>query len=30
VPKTFTDSFGTIDILPWQDFLTKLWQGEFL
>jgi len=30
VPKTFNDAFGAIHVLPWQDFLTKLWQGEFL
>jgi predicted AAA+ superfamily ATPase len=28
-PKTFHDAFGTIHVLPWQDFLAKLWQGEF-
>ena len=28
-PKTFTDVFGTIQVLPWQDFLARLWQGEF-
>ena len=28
-PKTFNDTFGTIQVLPWQDFLARLWQGEF-
>jgi predicted AAA+ superfamily ATPase len=28
--KTFTDTFGPIHVLPWQDFLAKLWQGEFV
>jgi predicted AAA+ superfamily ATPase len=29
VAKTFTDTSGTILVLPWQDFLARLWQGEF-
>lgn len=28
-PKTLTDAFGTIQVLPWQTFLARLWQGEF-
>jgi predicted AAA+ superfamily ATPase len=29
VPKTYTDNFGDIRVLPWQDFLARLWRGEF-
>lgn len=29
-PKTFHDTFGTIYVLPSQDFLAGLWQGEFV
>jgi predicted AAA+ superfamily ATPase len=29
VPKTYTDTFGDIQVLPWQDFLTRLWRDEF-
>lgn len=28
-PKTLADSFGTIQVLPWQEFLARLWQGDF-
>jgi predicted AAA+ superfamily ATPase len=27
VPKTFTDAYGPIHVLPWQVFLGTLWQG---
>ena len=29
VPKTYTDNFGDIRVIPWQDFLARLWQGDF-
>lgn len=30
VPKTLTDTFGSINVIPLQDFLARLWLGEFV